>query len=189
MVPFSSKNPLAEGLLSCLDARLPGASYLHHAHHLSHPQLSSLLPFLSKHCRHTSDYALDSGHPLFQWSGFLDEIQYFMKDQKHAVVGFSRRDLEEATVCGEGEQSALLARHGSLVQQVSLVPYNDDRCRCGQLPSLADELHLLPDHLKAGAVTDAVDQDHAVCPLKLLVTDGFSCFTALEETEFKDEIT
>lgn len=63
---FGSKNPSAEGpLLSCLDARLPGASYLHHAHHLSHPQLSSLLPFLSKHCGHASDYALDSDHPLF----------------------------------------------------------------------------------------------------------------------------
>lgn len=189
MAPFGSKNPSAEGpLLSCLDARLLGASFLHHAH-LSHPQLSSLLPFLSKYCGHAFDYALDSDHPFFQCSGLLDEIQYFMKDQKHAMVGFSCRDLEEAAVCGEGEQSALLARHGSLMQQISLVPYNDDRCWCGQLPSLADELHLLPDHLETGAVTDAVDQDHAVCPLKLLVTDGFSRFAALERQNSKIKIT
>ncbi len=144
---------------------------------------SSSLSFLSKHCGHASDYILDSNHPLFKCFGLLDEVQDFMKNQQHTVVGFSRRDLEEAAVCREGEQSALLARHGSLKQQVSLVPHDDDRGRCRQLPSLPDELHLLPDHLKAGAIADAVDQDHTVCPLQLLVTDGFSCFTALEDTE------
>lgn len=47
----------------------------------------------------------------------------------------------------------------------------------------------MPDHLETGAVTDAVDQDHAVCPLKLLVTDGFSRFAALERQNSKIKIT
>lgn len=150
---------------------------------------SSSLSFLSEHCGHASDDTLDSDHPLFKCSGHLDEVQDFVKDQLHAMVGFSRRDLEEAAVCREGEQSALLARHGSLMQQVSLVTHDDDRGRCRQLPSLADELHLLPDHLEAGAIADAVDQDHTVCPLELLVTDGFGCFAALEERESKGQTT
>lgn len=150
---------------------------------------SSSLSFLSKHCGHASDYTLDSDHPLFKCSGLLDEVQDFVKNQQHTVVGFSRWDLEEAAVCREGEQSALLAGHGSLMQQVSLVPHDDDRDRCGQLPSLPDELHLFPDHLKAGAIADAVDQDHTVCPLQLLVTDGFSCFAALENQSSEGQIT
>lgn len=50
---------------------------------------------------------------------------------------------------------------------------------------MADELHLLSDHLKAGVVADAVDQDHTVGPLELLVADGFGRFAALEEIEFR----
>ncbi len=54
--------------------------------------------------------------------------------------------------------------------EVSLIPHNDDRSSAGQfLLGLSYALHLLPHNIEAGAVTDAVNKDIAVCPLQLSV--------------------
>lgn len=55
--------------------------------------------------------------------------------------------------------------------QVPLVAHNDDGHLLLALPLLGcfDELDLEGQDVKAGTVTDAVDQDKAVCPLDSLL--------------------
>lgn len=140
-----------------------------------------LLSFLSENSWHTPHDPFNTSSSLFQSPGLFDELQQFMEDQEHAMVRFRRRDLKEAAVGRQGKQSPFFTWHGSLVLKVPLVSYNDDGHRCGELPHLADELHLLAHHLKAGAVTDAVDEDDPVSPLQLLLTNRFGCLTALKK--------
>lgn len=84
------------------------------------------------------------------------------------MIRFRGGDLEESAVRGEREQATLLAGNGSAVLEVPFVAHDDDRYGAGQfILGLPDTLHLLPHHVEASPVTDAVDHDDAVRPLEL----------------------
>lgn len=95
-----------------------------------------------------------------------------MKYQQHAVIGLGGGDLEEATVRRERVEPPFLAGDSAAMLKVPFIPHDYNRRRAGQLAlGLSDALHLLPYHVEAGPVTDAVNQDESVCPLQLSVAD------------------
>lgn len=103
-----------------------------------------------------------------------------MEHHEHAVVRFGRRDLKEAAVGRESQEPAFLAGHGAPVLKVPFVPHDDEWRRAGEfLLRLADVLDLLLHDVEARPVADAVDQEEAVRPLQLPVTDAAHVFSVL----------
>lgn len=98
------------------------------------------------------------------------------------MVRLGSGDLKKPTVRRERQQPALFTGHGTSVLEVSLIPHNDDLSCAGQfLLGLSYALHLLPHHVEAGAVTDAVNKDITVRPLQLSVVDVSRLLSILKQ--------
>lgn len=146
-----------------------------------HQSLETLSSLLTEDGRDAPHDALDAGRALLDAPGLVDEVEQAVEDQQHAVVRLSRRDLEEAGVRRERQQSTLVAGDHAAMQQVPLVTHQHhghggDR---GGRAQLLDERHLLPDHLEAGAVADAVHEDDAVGPAEVFLAHGVAILTTL----------
>lgn len=141
-------------------------------------------PLPSENRRHTPDDAPEAGRALFECPGLTDQVQQLVEHHEDAVVGFGRRDLEEAAVGRERQEAAFLTGYGTPVLQVSFIPYDDERGGAGELLlCLADALDLLSHHVEARPVADAVDQDEAVGPLQLPVADVTRLFSVLQKED------
>lgn len=127
----------------------------------------SLLP---EHRRHAPDDSPDAGRALPERPSLPHQVHHPVEHQQDAVVRLCCRHFEEAAALRQSQQPALLAGDPTAMLQVPLVRHDDHRAG-RRFPAAPDELQLLPHCLKAAAVANVIDQDHAVRPLQLLLAD------------------
>lgn len=131
-----------------------------------------LSPLSSKHCWHAPHDTFEPCRALLECPSLSNELKQFVKHHQHSMVRLGSGDLKKPTVRRERQQPALLTGYCTPMLEVSFIPHNDDLSCTGQfLLGLSYALHLLPHHIEAGSVTDAVNKDIAICPLQLSVTD------------------
>ena len=135
--------------------------------------LNGVYPSPGKHGWHALHYALEPQRPLGGQLAVLHPVHQALKRHEHAVVVLGRWHLVEVAVCVEGQEPALLAKHCPPVVQVPLVTHNHyGHFVHVQVFGRPDGLNESADAVETRPVTDAVDQDVAVCPLDLLLKEG-----------------
>lgn len=130
-----------------------------------------ICPSSGKHSRHAFYYALKPQRSLCGELGILHPVHKAVKHRDNAVVVLCSRDFIEEAVHAEGQHPALLTQHCPSVEQVLFVAHYHygDLIPAKAVSGGFDLLNQPADGVKAGSVTDAVDQDEAICPLDLLM--------------------
>lgn len=123
-----------------------------------------------EHRRHAFHDAPEAQRPLGVGLSVPHPPHQPVERHEHAVVVLRRRHLVEVAARLEGQQPALLARDGPPVVEVPFVPHDDHGglARPQAVPGGLDGVRQPADGVEAGPVTDAVDKNVTIRPLRLL---------------------